>query len=234
MPLLLARHIPLPADARHVETLRFGVWQIAEPESYFRDDLPLQPEEEADLERFKGIRRLEWLAGRWLLHKLTGSPERLPLGKDTFAKPFFLDRPELHCSLSHSHGIVGALLADRVCGCDLQVLVDKMPRIAQKFLHVDEAAFVQQFSKDAQFDLLHVFWTAKESLYKAYGLKELDFRAHLRVDSFPWSDLSASATGWIRKGDFEQAYRLYFEKTELADGGAFVWTVCLPFEGSGV
>ncbi len=211
------------------ETLRFGVWQIAEPESYFRDDLPLWPGEEADLERFKGIRRLEWLAGRWLLHKLTGLPERLPLGKDTFAKPFFLDRPELHCSLSHSHGIVGALLAGHICGCDLQVLVDKMPRIAQKFLHVEEATFVQQFPQAIQFDLLHVFWTAKESLYKAYGLKELDFRAHLRVDPFQWSGFSAETTGWIRKGDLQQPYRLYFEKTELANGGAFVWTVCLPY-----
>ena len=226
MPLLLTRHIPLLADLPEGETLRFGVWQIAEPESYFRDDLPLRPDEEADLDRFKGIRRLEWLAGRWLLHKLTGLPERLPLGKDTFAKPFFLDRPELHCSLSHSHGIVGALLASRVCGCDLQVLVDKMPRIAPKFLHLEEAAFVQNFPKPTQFDLFHVFWTAKESLYKAYGLKELDFRAHLRVDPFNWADGFARATGWIRKGEFQQAYQLHFEKTEMTDGGAFVWTVC--------
>ena len=222
MLLLLSTH---PFDA-----LTFGVWQIAEGEAYFREDLPLLPEEETDLERYKGIRRLEWLAGRWMLHKLTGVPERLPLGKNAFAKPFFLDQPERHCSLSHSHGIVGALLADRICGCDLQVLVEKMPRLAPKFLHPEEDDFVRQHDPGAQFDLLHVFWTAKESLYKAYGLKELDFRAQLRIDAFEWSGQSATALGRIRKGDFEQTYDLYFEKTQLSETAseAFVWTVCVP------
>lgn len=224
MPLLFTRHLALQPETR----LTFGVWQIAESEHFFREGLPLTPEEEADLARYKGIRRLEWLACRLLLHKLTGAEVRLPLGKNAFAKPFFLHRPELHCSLSHSHGIVGAMLADGVCGCDLQVLVDKMPRLAGKFLHSEEAAFLREHEREAQFDLMHVFWTAKESLYKAYGLKELDFRTHLRLEPFTWSGMSADTTGWVRKAPFEQAYRLHFEKTALPDdSGAFVWTVCL-------
>ena len=227
MPLLFTRHITLLQDTPDEQSFTFGVWQIAENEAYFREDLPLRPDEENDLARYKGIRRLEWLAGRWLLHKLTGSVERLPLGKNAFAKPFFLDRPELHCSLSHSHGIVGAMLADCVCGCDLQVLVEKMPRLAAKFLHVEEEAFLQPFNSADQFDLMHVFWTAKESLYKAYGLKELDFRGHLRLEPFPWSGFTAETTGWIQKDTLRQAYRMYFEKTELpSTSGAFVWTAC--------
>jgi len=227
MPLLFTRHIALQPE----QVLTFGVWQITEDEQYFREDLPLTPEEEKDLERYKGIRRLEWLAGRWLLHKLTGADVRLPLGKNAFAKPFFLHRPELHCSLSHSHGIVGAMLADGVCGCDLQVLVEKMPRLASKFLHQEEDRFLRSFPQATQFDLMHVFWTAKESLYKAYGLKELDFRGHLRLDPFEWSGLSADTTGWVRKDTFQQAYRLHFEKAVLpAAAGAFVWTVCIQHE----
>lgn len=224
MPLLFTRHIALHPE----QVLTFGAWQVAEDERYFREDLPLTEEEENDLEPYKGIRRLEWLAGRWLLHKLTGADLRLPLGKNAFAKPFFLHRPELHCSLSHSHGIVGAMLADSVCGCDLQVLVEKMPRLAGKFLHQEEDSFLRSFPPAAQFDLMHVFWTAKESLYKAYGLKELDFRGHLRLEPFEWSGLSAETTGWVRKNTFRQAYHLHFEKAELPDEtGAFVWTVCL-------
>lgn len=227
MPLLFTRHIAFNKGTPAEQVLSFGVWQITETEAYFREDLPLTVEEEADLDRYKGIRRMEWLASRWLLHKLTGANVRLPLGKNAFAKPFFLHRPELHCSLSHSHGIVGAMLADGVCGCDLQVLVDKMPRLASKFLHVEEESFLQSFDASAQFDLMHVFWTAKESLYKAYGLKELDFRGHMRLDPFEWSAYYAETTGWIRKDDFRQNYRLYFEKTELPDeSGTFVWTVC--------
>lgn len=224
MPLLFIRHITLHPG----QVLTFGVWQIAEDEQYFREDLQLASPEEEDLARYKGIRRLEWLAGRRLLHLLTGADLRLPLGKNAFAKPFFLHRPELHCSLSHSHGIVGAMLADGVCGCDLQVLVEKMPRLAGKFLHRDEDIFLQDFPREARFDLMHVFWTAKESLYKAYGLKELDFREHLRIEPFEWSGQSAETTGWVQKDHFRQAYRLHFEKADLPDEtGAFVWTVCL-------
>jgi phosphopantetheinyl transferase len=229
MPLLFTRHITFHQDSPAAQTLSFGTWQITEKETFFRDGLPLTEAEEADLNRYKGIRRLEWLAGRLLLHKLTGANLRLPLGKNAFAKPFFLHRPELHCSLSHSHGIVGAMLADSVCGCDLQVLVNKMPRLAGKFLHAEEAEFLQKHSDPIQFDLMHVFWTAKESLYKAYGLNELDFRGHMRLEPFQWKEYYAEATGWIRKEGFDQTFRLYFEKTELPDdSGAFIWTVCLP------
>lgn len=250
MPLLLTRH-PFPETA-------FGLWQIAEKETFFREELPLSQSEEAEVARLKNdLRRHEWLAGRWLLHKLTGAPQRLPLAKDAFSKPFFPENQHLACSLSHSQGIVGALIANteygirnteygmrnmeseplnsafRIphseIGCDVQVLVEKMPRLAYKFLNAEEETFVASHSKSVQFDLLHVFWTAKESLYKAYGLKELDFRAHLHVEPFEWKDNHGSARGWVAKSDFRQAYHLQFEKTALSENsGELIWTVCLP------
>ncbi|MBK8429722.1 MAG: hypothetical protein IPL27_28915 [Lewinellaceae bacterium] len=78
--LLLTTH-PFP-------NTQFGIWQIAEAEAFFREDLPLSVQEEAEWALHKGIRRLEWLAGRWLLHKLSGSVQRMPLAKTAFSKPF--------------------------------------------------------------------------------------------------------------------------------------------------
>lgn len=233
MPLLLTTH-PFPDTT-------FGLWQIAEEEAFFREELPLSPEEEAEMSRLRNpLRRHEWLAGRWLLHKLTGAPQRLPLAKDAFSKPFFPENQHLACSLSHSHGTVGALvfhppllaphlsLLTPSCGCDIQVLVEKMPRLASKFLNLEEEEFVASHAASTQFDLLHVFWTAKESLYKAYGLKSLDFRAHLRVEPFEWREHRGATRGWVEKNDFRQAYQLQFEKIILPDSGELVWTVCLP------
>ncbi|HRI58692.1 MAG TPA: 4'-phosphopantetheinyl transferase superfamily protein [Saprospiraceae bacterium] len=251
MPLLLTRH-PFPGTT-------FGLWQIAEEEAFFREELPLSSGEEAEIARLKNdLRRHEWLAGRWLLHKLTGAPQRLPLAKDAFSKPFFPENQHLACSLSHSHGIVGAFIGDweikgleirdwrlgndlpqsptpnllipnfPSCGCDVQVLVEKMPRLASKFLNVEEERFVANHTDAIQFDLFHVFWTAKESLYKAYGLKELDFRANLRVEPFEWKENRGTTRGWVEKNDFRQAYRLLFEKIVIPEAGELVWTVCLP------
>ena len=243
MPLLFTRH-PFPGTT-------FGLWQIAEEEAFFRDELPLSQAEEVEIARLKNdLRRHEWLAGRWLLHKLTGAPQRLPLAKDAFSKPFFPDNQHLACSLSHSHGIVGAFIGDwelvtaytdnastgtelpftsyPSCGCDVQMLVEKMPRLSSKFLNLEEEVFVASHAASVQFDLFHVFWTAKESLYKAYGLKELDFRAHLRIEPFEWKENGGNARGWVEKNDYRQAYRLLFEKVTLPDSGELVWTVCMP------
>lgn len=232
MPLLFTRH-PF-ADAT------FGVWHITEGESFFREDLPLTTEEEAELTQYKNLRRLEWLAGRWLLHKMSGAYQRLPLAKDAFSKPFFRDNQHLTCSLSHSQGIVGALLVDHSradhapknraqYGCDLQVLVEKMTRLAPKFLNEPEDNFVKKHPPTVQFDLLHIFWTAKESLYKAYGLKEMDFRAHLHLYPFAWDSQQGSSTGTITKDDFNASFQLWFEKTSLPESNIqFIWTICAP------
>lgn len=224
MPLLLTRH-PFPNTTS-------GIWQIAEEESFFRDDLPLSKQEEAEWVLHKGIRRQEWLAGRWLLHKLSGAAQRMSLTKDAFSKPFFPDNARFLCSLSHSKGIVAALLLSDAekgisCGCDIQVLVEKMPRIAPKFLSVPEMNFVLQHSKSEQFDLFHAFWTAKESLYKAYGLRELDFSDHIRVHDFEWKNNRAQATGTIRKGNFAENFMLQMEKIELPETGELMHTVCI-------
>lgn len=203
-----------------------ALWQITEPEAVFKENLPLSQAEEGELAGLRELRRLEWLSSRWLLDKITGAPQRLPLAKDAFSKPFFLDKPDLFCSLSHSHGVVGALTATQNCGCDIQVLVDKMPRIAAKFLGQEEFDFIAGFQEPMRFELFHLFWTAKESLYKAYGLKALDFRNHIFVRNIEWDGNSGTANGSIEKNDFWHNYQLRFGKVEL-DAGALVWCVCL-------
>jgi 4'-phosphopantetheinyl transferase len=230
VPLLLTRH-PF-ANAT------FGLWQIAEEESFFRKDLPLSTDEEAELAALKGLRRLEWLAARWLLDKLSRTTERLPLAKDGFSKPFFPDNDRLLCSLSHSQGTVGVLLVefDRAvwpeqdrCGCDIQVVVQKMSAIAPKFANEAEKAMLQSWDKSLQLDGLHLLWTAKESLYKAYGIKSLDFRAHLFVENVEWDGQQGHGRGRVEKADFKQAFELYMEKIQLPDTEeSLIWTVCWP------
>lgn len=223
MPLLFLTH-PDPAAA-------FAVWHATEDEAYFRENTPLSVEELAEFEPLKGPRRIEWLAGRWLLHHISGSDVRLPLAKDAFSKPFFPDNKGLACSLSHSHGVVGALLfhsAQTNCGCDIQVLVDKMPRLAYKFLRPEEAEFIGRYAIDEQFVLQHLFWTAKESLYKSYGLKALDFREHIQVLPFNWDGHRTIAGGLVDKGGALQRYRLFSALARPDNAPAFTWTVCLP------
>lgn len=225
MPLLFSRH-PVPDTT-------FAVWQMSEPEPFFRERLPLSGAEQAELEHLGGLRRQEWLACRWLLHTITGAPQRLPLAKDAFSKPFFTSRPDLFCSLSHSHGLVGALFANCNGGCDLQMEVEKMPRIAPRFLNDVEKQFITGYNHIGQMALFHLFWTMKEALYKAYGLKEVDFKNHFRIAPFEWNGDAGVTTAAVVKDGTVQQYRLYFGKhhtpttTENALGTPFYWTVAL-------
>jgi phosphopantetheinyl transferase len=227
MPILLSRH-PYPNAI-------FGIWQITEEEAFFRQDLPFSEQERQEFAPLKGIRRLEWLAVRWLLHQLTGESIRLPLAKDAFSKPFFPDHQHLSCSLSHSNGIVGAFLVGtdaaqpehkHPMGCDIQVMVEKMGRLAPKFMRAEEHDFVAKQNVVFHADLQHVFWTAKESLYKAYGIKALDFRDHMRLEPFSWDGQQGTTIGWIEKDAYRQAFQLWFEKLELSADQAMIWTIC--------
>lgn len=230
MPLLRTTH-PFPNAI-------FGLWQIAESEDFFSNDLPLSEAEARDLAQHQNpLRRLEWLAGRWLLHKLTDAPERLALAKDAFSKPFFPDNQHLACSLSHSKGTVGALIVDgetasiqQAIGCDIQMLTQKMLRIAPKFLNEPETSWVKKRPAIEELELLHLFWTAKESLYKAYGLKELDFRKNILVGEIVWDGIQGHAIGRVEKGSFQQAFQLIFSKIELEEQDPLLTAVCYaPF-----
>ncbi len=235
MPLLLTKH-PFP-DAI------FGLWQIAESEAFFRSDLSLAISEEAELaQHHNPLRRLEWLAGRWLLHNLSNSSQRLPLDKDVFSKPFFPQNQHLACSLSHSKGIVGALIVRTPpalvtrqpstlnrppsIGCDIQVMTPKISRIAYKFINGLEQTYIESRPESEYLELYHLYWTAKESLYKAYGLKELDFRKNMEVRNIRWDGLSGEATGRVEKGDFQQDFQLIFSKVILPDDGELITAVC--------
>ncbi|MBL7827515.1 MAG: 4'-phosphopantetheinyl transferase superfamily protein [Saprospiraceae bacterium] len=219
MPLLLTNH--------PFEHTTFALWQVAEPAEIFENDLPLSAAESEELRGLRNKRRLEWLASRWLLHKTTGAPQRMPLAKNAFSKPFFLDQPDLYCSLSHSHGVVGALTSIQACGCDIQMMVEKMPRIAPKFLSERESGFVKQFDHDTQFELFHLFWTAKESMYKQYGLKALDFRRDIEVTNVHWDGQNGTANGMVQKDTYTNAYHLKFGKIEIESAGNLIWAVCL-------
>lgn len=218
MPLLLSTH--------PFEQLTFSIWEIAEPPEFFEEELPLSPGEQSELASLRHLRRLEWLASRWLLHKTTGATQRMLLTKDAFSKPFFLNQPDLNCSLSHSQGVVGALTAPQTCGCDIQVMTEKMTRIAHKFLGNNELQMLESWPESGVAEFYHLIWTAKESMYKAYGLKALDFRAHMEVRAITWDGYSGAASGVVSKGDFRQTYSLKFGKTGRTNTGALIWAVC--------
>jgi 4'-phosphopantetheinyl transferase len=185
---------------------QIGVWQIEESAEWFRQQLTLADSEEDELAALNERKRLEWLAGRWLLHVLLGDTDRKISLKDEFGKPYIIGS-SLHISLSHSADKAAVIISPKSVGIDIQYFTEKIKRIERKFMREEESACL---SANKETPHLHVFWGAKESLYKAYGKRELDFRKHLFVTPFEYNPEKGVAQGLIQKNDFSESYTIYY------------------------
>ena len=199
MPLILQKQI-LPEGL-------LGVWKIEETESWFLSLMPLNREEEEELDRIRGKRRLEWLAGRWMLHLLSGRKTRGAVKKDECGKPRLMDST-YHISISHSSELAAVVAGPVNVGIDIQIFVQKIDHLAHKFVHPTEELFL---TASTRLEQLHVLWCAKEALYKGYGRRQLDFKEHIRVSPFTYSPKCGKMRGSIQKERETHFFELIYE-----------------------
>ena len=199
MPLL--EHRLLGVDTE------WGIWRIEEVEAYFLNAMEYSNEEYLELGRIKGKRRLEWLAVRYLVHFMSGRKQRAAMQKEESGKPF-LPNSTYHISISHSDGLVAAIASRHVVGIDIQRIIPKIKRIAYKFLSEAE---LDSLRPDHELGQLHLYWGAKECLYKAYGKKKLEFKSNLKIDPVFEVQKKGYLTGSIQKNDQNDAFEIWYE-----------------------
>lgn len=153
------------------------MWKIGEEETFFRAAVSIEPEVHHP------HKRLQHFAGRFLLVELF--PE-LPVNEIRIMnsrKPYIPGNP-YYFSISHCGDHAAAIVSKREhVGIDIEQIQPKVGKIAHKFLASREAAFMSPQQK-----LSHqtVCWSAKEAVYKWYGLGGLDFRANMQLQAFPF------------------------------------------------
>ena len=122
-------------------------------------------------------RDIETQGKNYLINKLLD--EAVEIKYDDKGKPY-LAEDSRHISISHSHDKLAIIVNEKEStGIDIELIRDKVFKIKHKFLSTTEL-------KDANDDVdkLLIYWAAKETLYKIYGLKEVDFIEHLFVKPF--------------------------------------------------
>lgn len=155
---------------------RLAIWKIEEPESFFLAVVPLlQPIQHPR-------KRLQHLAGRYLLHQLF--PE-IPLASIAIAptrKPY-VPGDSHHFSISHCGLYAAALVStQQQTGIDIEIPSEKILHIAHKFVRTDEAPLLSKAaSREQQMQRCTLIWCAKEALFKWYAKGGVDFREHLHV-----------------------------------------------------
>jgi phosphopantetheinyl transferase len=155
---------------------------------------------------------------------IAGLPERVQCLYDDFGKPFLKDIDK-HVSVSHSELWCAAMVSDTPCGVDIQVYSETVQRIADRFLTPEDLVIIQKFRNTLPY--YHLFWGAKECIYKAYGKRKLGFREHIFITSI--NPEQGVGLGEIRYVDIHLSYDIYFRMLpEVA------WVFCVQRLGSSV
>ncbi len=185
-----------------------GIWKIEEPEEWFLEKLELAPAEARQLSGIKGRRRTEWLAVRQLVHDMSGREQRGAFIKDDHGKPH-LKGAAWFMSISHSHELAAAIAAPRPVGIDIQFLVGKIERLANRYMRPEEMASLDAIRR---IEHLHIYWGAKEALYKAYGRRQIDFCQNLLVEPFDFDFGQGYTRAEIVKEDYHEYYDVFYQQ----------------------
>ena len=189
----------------HLELL--SVWKLTETEEELLSLRSLSAEEIGSLSNLKTEkRRIEWLASRVLLQSLF--EETIEIGYLPNGKPV-LDNPDFFCSISHSKDFVSAIISkERAVGIDIEKMRNNIDALKNKFLTVEELKTIDTSDNS----LLHLYWGAKEAMYKIYSLHKPLFTEHLSLKNV---DLKAQkAIGIFSQGDVYKTVNIAFEQIE--------------------
>jgi phosphopantetheinyl transferase len=206
--------VPLFYQQNINESTKLGVWRIEEPEEFFLQRVPLQRE------ITHPHKRLQHLAGRYLLPFLFPDFPHEEIKIADTRKPF-LPNEQYHFSLSHCSNFAAAIVSkvNRV-GVDVEIITERVNKIKHKFLHPDELRFVNSQTHQ-QINLLTLLWSAKEAMFKWYGLGEVDFSDMMRT--FPF-ELKAEGEidAAFMKEDLQEKFTLHYRMMGVV---SLVWVV---------
>jgi len=155
-----------------------AVWQITEREDELLSQLSvllpaqvLKQVEEGISSLRNPTRRQEWLAVRMLVALCLGSDKTVCY--EPSGRPCIGDG-SCEISISHTKGYAALVWHPTLAvGVDVERRTDRVMRVVRKFVN-DEEQTALDTSHFVSPDGELLLWTAKEALYKAVGIRELD------------------------------------------------------------
>lgn len=138
------------------------------------------PEERARAEAFAPARRSEWLSWRGIVRRELGSASVRFAYSDSGAPS--IAGSALHLAVSHCPGSIAAALSDAPCAVDVESLARDFSRAASRYMTPEERTLSDAPCWPA------LVWSAKETLYKFAGRRELDLLRDLQVGEADFSN----------------------------------------------
>lgn len=156
-----------------------GLWEISEGLEEMIETIKLPDSELKKLEKkVNNKRKRESLAVRLLLSQML--EEAYEISHDENGKPFLMST-DYEISISHSEKYAAVyLVKGKSAGVDIQKIKPDIETGIDFFLNDEEQLWVDK----SDFILINILWSAKESVYKYAGVKDLDPRNNMSVNPF--------------------------------------------------
>ena len=201
--------MPLVYQQNINASTKMAVWHIAEEESFFLAQVPLQRE----ISHWH--KRLQHLAGRLLLKEMyPGFPVALIQIADT-KKPFLENEP-YHFSISHC-GDYAAVIVSKVyrVGVDVELVNEKIERLQPKFMSKAEMQLLQQQCSFNSNQCLTLCWSVKESVYKWWGKGSVDFKRGMVITGIAGNETEGTIHCMFKNNTELQVHYLFFNNNFL-------------------
>ena len=205
--------MPLVYQQNINDTAKIGVWHITESESFFSEHYS------PFFEIKNHQKRIQHLAGRFLLKQLDGSISLDTILISEKGMPY-LKNNDCFFSISHSDDFVAVIInRDQRVGIDIESVNNKIETIASKFITEDEMKILGNTGLEIKLQCT-MGWTVKESMYKWYGMGNLDFKRNLKILSFEkLEDYFLFHTQFLKE-EFQQSLKI---KTILIESKVLSW-----------
>jgi phosphopantetheinyl transferase len=167
------------------DSIKLAVWQITENEEFFLEKVSIKKE------IVHSHKRLQRLAGRYLLQLL--NPDfPFHLIEIAQSKKPLLSNGKLHFSISHCKDFAAAIVSEnKAVGIDVELITPKIELVKKRFLRESELDLCSTFSDQPsmlEYQLLTLFWSAKESIFKWYGKGQLSFKNNMSLNEVCYED----------------------------------------------
>jgi len=157
------------------------VWKIVEEVEYLKSEIyeQLNLDDKYYFENINNIRRRkEWLIVRILLKQKLENYECILY--DFNNKPYL--KSGIKISISHSVDFVGIILSsNQEVAIDIEQISERSEKIKHKFMSKNEIKNIDISDINLSYTIL---WSAKETLYKMYGEKNLIFNENIIIQKF--------------------------------------------------
>ncbi len=200
-------------------TTKMAIWAIEESLAFFESKL--EGRVEASKNIMHPVKRTQHLAARLLLQEMQPEVDVNSIEYAANGKPYLVNE-SVHFSVSHCNGFAACVISEEgPVGIDIELIQDRIKKVAPKFLHHSELEKINTLNEEAQLKEMSFVWAAKEAMYKMNEKLGLDFSEHLRVEG-----LTNNTNGMMSGSILSEAAALDVEiHYELREN--FVWAVSL-------